>query len=63
MPLALVPLLEMRPWIRTNSKGNEEKFEDNKWTEVKAHERGRVTKLEGQIWLTIYNMFMTQTSN
>ena len=63
VPLVLVPLLEMRPWIRTNAKGLDEKFEDNKWTEVKPHEKGRVTKAEGQIWLTIYNMFMTQSSN
>jgi len=63
VPLALVPLLEMKPWIRTNVKGIDEKFEDNKWIEVKPHEKGRVTKPEGQIWLTIYNMFMTQSSN
>jgi hypothetical protein len=63
VPLVLVPLLEMKPWIRTNAKGVDEKFEDNKWIEVKPHEKGRVTKPEGQIWLTIYNMFMTQSSN
>lgn len=63
MPLVLVPLLEMKPWIRTNAKGIDEKFEDNKWIEIKPHEKGRVTKAEGQIWLTIYNMFMTQSSN
>jgi len=59
LPLMLVPILEFKPWIRTNNKGVQEKFEDNKWHEVKPHERGRITKLEGQIWLTIYNMFMT----
>jgi hypothetical protein len=63
VPLVLVPLLEMKPWIRTNAKGVDEKFEDNKWMEIKPHEKGRVTKAEGQIWLTIYNMFMTQSSN
>ena len=63
IPLVLVPLLEFRPWLRTNSKGVQEKFEDNKWAEIKPHEKGKITKLEGQIWLTIYNMFMTQASN
>jgi hypothetical protein len=28
IPCVLVPLLEAKPWIRTNSKGEEEKFED-----------------------------------
>lgn len=31
IPLVLVPLLEFRPWLRTNVKGVQEKFEDNKW--------------------------------
>lgn len=28
MPLILVPILEAKPWFRTNPKGEEEKFED-----------------------------------
>lgn len=63
IPLVLVPLLELRPWLRTGAKGVQEKFEDNKWQEIQAHDKGKVTKIEGQIWLTIYNMFMTQASN
>lgn len=59
IPLVLVPLLELRPWLRTGAKGVQEKFEDNKWQEIQQHDKGKVTKLEGQIWLTIYNMFMT----
>ena len=57
--LQLVPLMEFRPWIRKNNKGEQEKFEDNAWKVIQPHEKGRITKLEGQIWLTIYNMFMT----
>lgn len=63
IPLVIVPLLELRPWYRTNSKGEQEKFEDQKWVKVEAHDRGRLCKVEAQIWLTIYNMFMTQASN
>ena len=61
--IVIVPLLEFRNWLRNNSKCVKEKFEDNKWAEIKPHEKGKITKLEGQIWLTIYNMFMTQASN
>lgn len=28
IPCVLVPLLEAKPWIRTNAKGEQEKFED-----------------------------------
>ncbi len=63
IPLVLVPILEYRPWIREKDNGVQEKFEDNKWVELKPSDKGRITKLEGQIWLTIYNMFMTQASN
>jgi len=28
MPCVLVPLMELKPWLRTNSKGEQEKFED-----------------------------------
>ena len=59
IPCVLVPLLEFRPWIRTNKKGQEEKYEDQKWQVVQEHDKGKVTKIEAQIWLTIYNMFMT----
>lgn len=61
--MQLVPIMEFKPWLRTRDNKVQEKFEDNKWVEVKPHEKGRITKLEGQIWLTIYNMFMTQASN
>ena len=63
IPCVLVPLLESKPWIRTNSKGEEEKFEDQKWTVIQPHERGKLTKIEAQVWLTIYNMFMTNDSS
>ena len=63
IPCVLVPMLELKPWIRTNSKGEEEKFEDQKWTVIKPHERGKLTKIEAQIWLTIYNMFMTNDTS
>ena len=63
IPCALVPLLEIKPWIRKNSKGEEEKFEDQQWTVIKPHERGKLTKIEAQIWLTIYNMFMTNDTS
>lgn len=46
IPCVLVPLLEAKPWIRTNAKGEDEKFEDQKWQVIKAHDRGKLTKIE-----------------
>lgn len=63
IPCVLVPLLEHKPWIRTNSKGEQEKFEDQQWKVIEVHERGRLTKIEAQVWLTVYNMFMTNDSS
>lgn len=62
IPCVLVPLLEYKPWIRVNSKGQEEKYEDQKWQVIADHDKGKVTKVEAQLWLTIYNMFMTADS-
>jgi hypothetical protein len=46
MPVMLIPLLESKPWIRKNKKGEIEKFEDQKWMIVPASETNRITKIE-----------------
>ena len=30
---------------------------------IQNHERGKLTKIEAQVWLTIYNMFMSNDSS
>ena len=57
IPCVLVPLIELKPWLRKNVKGETEKFEDQKWQVVPIAESNKVSKIEAQIWLTIYNMF------
>ena len=63
IPCVLVPLLEMKPWLRKNTKGETEKFEDQRWVIVPPKELNRVPKIEAQVWLTIYNMFLSQDTN
>ena len=63
IPCILVPLLELKPWIRKNHKGDVEKYEDQKWVKVPPSEINRIPKVEAQIWLTIYNMFLTSDAN
>lgn len=46
IPCILVPLLEAKPWIRKNSKGEVEKYEDQKWIKVPESEINRIPKVE-----------------
>lgn len=55
--LALVPLVESPPWTRRRS-GRLEKFSDQRWTAVAPRDAAMMTKLEGQVWLTVYNLLM-----
>ena len=54
----LVPLIESKPWLRVNGKGEREKYENSKWAVVEKAEYGRLPKVEAQIWITLYNLFM-----
>jgi len=38
IPCTLVPMLEMKPWLRKNYKGETEKWEDMKWQIVPKKE-------------------------
>eukprot|EP00742_Colponemidia_sp_Colp-10_P004995 GILJ01005336.1.p1 GENE.GILJ01005336.1~~GILJ01005336.1.p1 ORF type:complete len:492 (+),score=87.18 GILJ01005336.1:40-1515(+) len=55
---SLVPLMDAKPWLRKNAKGQKEKFEDQKWVVLTPDDAGRVCKMEAQVWLAIYNFFM-----
>jgi len=60
--LSLVPLVENPPWTRKiTPKGGEpytEKYIDQKWVVVPADQLPQLTKVEGQVWLSIYNLLM-----
>jgi hypothetical protein len=58
IPCILIPIMESKPWIRKNSRGEREVYEDQKWQVKKDSQT--VSKVEAQIWLTIYSMFMCQ---
>jgi len=75
IPMILVALMEYKPWIRRISKNTsiqsqtrtlkedesyeEEIYENNKW--VKLSSLGsKLPKIEAQIWICLYNLFMNQ---
>lgn len=63
IPCILVPLIELKPWLRKTKKGELQKFEDQNWVTVPESEQNRVCKIEAQIWITLYNMFLSQDTN
>jgi zinc finger MYND domain-containing protein 10 len=52
----LVPLMESKPWVRRQN-GVRLVFENQHWT--KAKDGLQLPKAEAQIWLTVYNLFLS----
>eukprot|EP00753_Platysulcus_tardus_P018165 PLAT6753.1.p1 GENE.PLAT6753.1~~PLAT6753.1.p1 ORF type:complete len:504 (-),score=221.68 PLAT6753.1:411-1832(-) len=53
--MLLVPLVENPPWTRRSERGWE-KFVDMKWQAVQPKDLLKLTKLEGQVWLSLFNL-------
>jgi len=54
----IVPLIEEKPWLRTNAKGEREVFDNQKWNFVPKEEYYKLPKLEANAWIIVYNLFM-----
>jgi len=53
----IIPLIDNPPWTRRlKSTGTWEKWQDQKWSECKPENLLKLTKLEAQAWLTVYNL-------
>eukprot|EP01083_Nonionella_stella_P273011 926092_1 len=57
MVLALIPLLTERQFTRRSEKGSE-KFAEKKWEIVKPEDYLKLSKMEVQLWIAIYNLLM-----
>ncbi len=49
---------ELSMWTKTDAEGKFYKYVDNKWKLVTLSERFQLTKIEGQIWLSIYQLLI-----
>ncbi|XP_013790056.1 LOW QUALITY PROTEIN: zinc finger MYND domain-containing protein 10-like [Limulus polyphemus] len=58
-PLLLSFLLEEPPWVRC-SDNSEEKYIDGKWCLVEEENRFQITKIEGQVWITLYILLLSE---
>jgi len=54
----LAQVLDKQPWKRTDVNGNKQIFDNNKWIPVQHHDEQLIVKLEGQVWLTLYQLLL-----
>lgn len=59
IPILLVHLIENPPWTREKD-GKIYKYIDSKWQEISRQDSFKVTKIEGQVWLSIFKLLMDQ---
>ncbi|XP_074645727.1 zinc finger MYND domain-containing protein 10-like [Tubulanus polymorphus] len=57
VPVLLVELMENPPWTRQNN-GKLLKFVEGKWETIPFQDSFKLTKVEGQVWLTFYQLLM-----
>ncbi|KAF6262535.1 hypothetical protein COO60DRAFT_1675619 [Scenedesmus sp. NREL 46B-D3] len=56
--MALLPLVEAPPWVRSRKGGKMEKFIDGRWQVVPPADRMKITQLDGQVWLSLVNLLV-----
>ncbi|PSC69454.1 Zinc finger MYND domain-containing 10 isoform B [Micractinium conductrix] len=54
--MALLPLLEHKPWQRRGRGGAPEVFQGGAWQAVEPADRHRVTQHDGQVWLALHSL-------
>ncbi|NWX94341.1 ZMY10 protein, partial [Nothoprocta pentlandii] len=60
VPCLLVELLEHCPWsCREAGRGVLKKFENGAWHVVPPEDHLKMTKLDGQVWLALYNLLLS----
>ncbi|KAM5292803.1 zinc finger MYND domain-containing protein 10 [Ctenodactylus gundi] len=58
IPCLLVELLEHSPWKRQEG-GKLQQFESGHWQTVAPSEQQKLSKLDGQVWITLYNLLLS----
>ncbi|XP_052575937.1 zinc finger MYND domain-containing protein 10 isoform X2 [Peromyscus californicus insignis] len=58
LPCLLVELLEHSPWRRREG-GKLQRFENGRWQTVAPSEQQRLNKLDGQVWISLYNLLLS----
>ncbi|XP_036725342.1 zinc finger MYND domain-containing protein 10 isoform X2 [Balaenoptera musculus] len=58
LPCLLVELLEHSPWSRQEG-GKLQQFESGRWQTVFPSEQQKLSKLDGQVWIALYNLLLS----
>ena len=56
--LILVQMMELKIWCKNDKEGKLYKYIDNKWKLIPLNERFQLTKIEGQIWISLYELLL-----
>ncbi|CAL9704879.1 unnamed protein product [Knipowitschia caucasica] len=59
IPCVLVQLIYYCPWSRCK-EGQLEKYINGKWQKIPAEDRRKMTKLDGQAWIALYNLILNE---
>ncbi|XP_012323246.2 zinc finger MYND domain-containing protein 10 isoform X3 [Aotus nancymaae] len=58
LPCLLVELLEHSPWSRQEG-GKLQQFNGSRWHTVVPSEQQKLSKLDGQVWIALYNLLLS----
>ncbi|KAG7280554.1 hypothetical protein CRUP_028280 [Coryphaenoides rupestris] len=59
LPCVLVQLTECCPWSRYR-EGQLEKYMNGTWQKIAPEDRVKMSKLDGQVWLSLYNLLLKE---
>ena len=58
--MVLVSLMENKPWLAKNNKGERIRFENQKWEVIPPGEYHKVPRMEAQVWILVYNLLASE---
>lgn len=59
--MLLVQAMDLAMWSKTDKENKFYKYIDNKWKLVPLSERNQLTKVEGQVWISLYELLLSPT--
>ncbi|XP_058493514.1 zinc finger MYND domain-containing protein 10-like [Solea solea] len=59
MPCVLVQLIACCPWSRCR-EGDVHKYINSKWQKIPVEDHLKMTKLDGQVWISLYNLLLRE---
>ncbi|XP_061584523.1 zinc finger MYND domain-containing protein 10 [Cololabis saira] len=59
MPCVLVQLIDSCPWS-CSKQGQVQKYINGKWQTIPAEDHSKMTKLDGQVWISLHNLLLKE---